>query len=691
MVRKHLVFYPTPINFSYLNSFGVIAGVFLIIQFLSGIILALFYVPSAEYAFRSVEHIRRDVTGGWLIRYVHSNGASFFFIAVYLHILRGLYYKSFLPSRRMVWWTGAVIFVLMIATAFLGYVLPWGQMSFWGATVITNLFGAIPFIGSDIVEWLWGGFTVSTVTLNRFFVFHFILPFVLVVVVLRHLYFLHSVGSGNVIGVEEKSRIDYVTFYPYFYVKDLFRVLVVLLCFFFVVCFESNILGHPDNYIIANPRSTPSHIVPEWYFLIFYAVLRIVPQKLGGVLLIGGAIVRLVFRRRRIVKLLELAEGGLGRFRRVQFGVRLVFWVFVVSIVLLTWLGAQVVDSPFIELGWVVVVRYFVILVCVRPLLWVVENESLVERWPQVYERNDVYPYRLFVFNMSIFGEVEENRVGWNDGLRVEFFAPACDLFKVRFILRWHTLRKCKILEYATVVDNPGCKLRFTVFFFLEGNGQAVVVWTQIAEGEILQSCEGLWKNSLVLQREMWDRFGVGFSDSSDGRRLLSDYGFKGHPLRKDFPLTGFKELCYSDEKKKLSEGQVELRQQFRNFYFDREVWDDKRGEHKKVGERRDDWWDIKEEEEYDDEGGLVVEEEYDDEGGLVRRGDELNEVIFAGNNFSDVILVAREEEGEYDDEDDEVVEVEDEISEIVNDDDDVGREMEEEVIIGVVNVLEVP
>jgi len=287
-IDSHIIDYPTPINLNYMWSFGSTAGICLVIQIITGIFLAMHYTPHIVYAFSSVEHIMRDVNNGWLIRYLHANGASMFFIVVYCHIFRGLYFGSYMYPRGRLWASGVAIFFIMMATGFMGYVLPWGQMSFWGATVITNLFSAIPFIGGSIVEWLWGGFSVDNATLNRFFSLHYLMPFVIAGLVIIHLSLLHSDGSNNPLGLNKS--IDTVPFYPYFYVKDLLAFLILILFFSFFLFFAPNVLGHSDNYIPANPLVTPPHIVPEWYFLPFYAILRSIPDKLGGVAAMIGAI-----------------------------------------------------------------------------------------------------------------------------------------------------------------------------------------------------------------------------------------------------------------------------------------------------------------------------------------------------------------------------------------------------------------
>src|SRR5206468_7339683 len=279
-LEKEYHTFPTPRNFNYFWNFGAIATVMLVLMIATGIVLATNYTPHVSLAFDSVERIMRDVPSGWLIRYLHMTGASFFFIAVYIHIFRGMYYGSYKAPRELLWILGVVILLLMMATAFLGYVLPWGQMSFWGATVITNLFSAIPVVGDSIVTWLWGGFTVGNPTLNRFFSLHYLLPFVIVAVVLLHLLALHQHGSNNPLGIDKRGPQDAITFHPYYTIKDSFGLCVALLVFAIFVFYLPNQLGHPDNYIPANPMVTPNHIVPEWYFLPYYAILRSVPNKL---------------------------------------------------------------------------------------------------------------------------------------------------------------------------------------------------------------------------------------------------------------------------------------------------------------------------------------------------------------------------------------------------------------------------
>src|SRR6476659_9073764 len=290
MMQKEYGVFPTPRNFNYFWNFGALAMVTLVVMILTGIFLAMNYQPNTALAFDSVQHIMRDVNYGWLIRYVHQNGASMFFVVTYIHIFRGLYYGSYKAPRELLWILGVVILLLMMATAFMGYVLPWGQMSFWAATVITNLFSAIPFVGNAIVTWLWGGFAVDNPTLNRFFSLHYLLPFVIAGVVALHIWALHVPGNNNPTGIDVKSKEDTVPFHPYYTVKDGFAISVFLLLYAAFVFFAPDALGDAANYIKANPLVTPAHIVPEWYLLPFYAILRAVPNKLMGVITMGGAI-----------------------------------------------------------------------------------------------------------------------------------------------------------------------------------------------------------------------------------------------------------------------------------------------------------------------------------------------------------------------------------------------------------------
>jgi ubiquinol-cytochrome c reductase cytochrome b subunit len=365
VLDSHIIDYPTPITLNYNWSFGSTAGICLVIQILSGVFLAIHYTPHVDYAFASVEHIIRDVKYGWFLRYLHANGASFFFIVVYLHIFRGLYHGSYAKPRHILWCSGVIIFILMIATAFLGYVLPWGQISFWGATVITNLFSAIPKVGKSIVMWLWGGFSVDNATLNRFFSFHYILPFVITGLVFVHLALLHENGSNNPLG----TKVTNLSFYPYFYVKDLLAFFVLITALSIFVFFWSNSIGHPDNYIPADCLKTPAHIVPEWYFLPFYAILRSIPNKLGGVLAIGGALVALL-----LLPFLHTSNTRSATFRPYY---KVGFWLWIAVFVLLTWVGQMPVDDPYVLIGQIATVMYFVLLLFGVSAIGVFENIAL--------------------------------------------------------------------------------------------------------------------------------------------------------------------------------------------------------------------------------------------------------------------------------------------------------------------------
>ena len=369
LVNGYLVDSPQPSNLSYMWNFGSLLGFCLVIQIITGVTLAMHYNPSVLEAFNSVEHIMRDVNNGWLIRYLHSNTASAFFFLVYLHIGRGLYYGSYRAPRTLVWTIGTVIFILMMATAFLGYVLPYGQMSLWGATVITNLMSAIPWVGQDIVEFIWGGFSVNNATLNRFFALHFVLPFVLAALALMHLIALHdSAGSGNPLGVS--GNYDRLPFAPYFIFKDLITIFLFIVVLSVFVFFMPNVLGDSENYVMANPMQTPPAIVPEWYLLPFYAILRSIPNKLLGVIAMFSA----------ILILLVMPFTDLGRSRGLQFRPlsKFAFFVFVANFLILMQLGAKHVESPFIEFGQISTVLYFSHFLIIVPLVSLLEN-SLVE------------------------------------------------------------------------------------------------------------------------------------------------------------------------------------------------------------------------------------------------------------------------------------------------------------------------
>jgi ubiquinol-cytochrome c reductase cytochrome b subunit len=365
--------YPVPRNLNYMWNFGVLAGFCLVLQLVTGIVLAMHYAPNALVAFASVEHIMRDVNWGWMLRYAHANGASFFFVVIYLHIFRGLFYSSYKAPREMIWLIGVVIFLLLMATAFMGYVLPWGQMSFWGAKVITGLFGAIPLVGEPIQVWLLGGYAPDNAALNRFFSLHYLLPFVIAGAVILHIWALHIPGSSNPTGVEVKSESDTVPFHPYYTAKDGFGLGVFLIVYTAFVFFLPNALGHPDNYIEANPLSTPAHIVPEWYFWPFYAILRaftadffFIPAKLMGVLAMFGSILLWFF-----LPWLDKSPVRSGHYRPLF---RKFWYVFLVAMAVLFWCGGAPAEEPYVMLSQLATAYYFLHFLVILPIV------SLVER-----------------------------------------------------------------------------------------------------------------------------------------------------------------------------------------------------------------------------------------------------------------------------------------------------------------------
>ncbi len=375
--QEHVIWYPTPRNLNVWYVFGGILTVILVIQILTGVVLAMHYTPDSQLAFDSVEHIMRDVNAGWLLRYLHSNGASLFFLAVYIHIFRGLYYGSYKSPREMIWIIGVLIYIVMMATAFLGYTLPWGQMSFWGATVITNFFSAldalIPGFGTAIVTWLWGGFGVDNATLHRFYSLHYLLPFVLAALVALHLWALHVPGNNNPLGIDVKTPQDTVPFHPYYTVKDAFYLSCFLILYAWLVFFDPNLLGDPINYVPANPIQTPEDIVPEWYFLPFYAILRSIPNKLIGVIALFLSLVTLFF-----VSWLDTSSVRSARFRPVykQF-----FWILVVDALILGYVGSRPVDAdlfntpiPLVWLGRLATFYYFVHFWVIMPVVGLVET-----------------------------------------------------------------------------------------------------------------------------------------------------------------------------------------------------------------------------------------------------------------------------------------------------------------------------
>jgi ubiquinol-cytochrome c reductase cytochrome b subunit len=364
LVNNYLIDSPAPSNLSYLWNFGSLLGTCLALQIITGVTLAMHYIGSVDLAFSSVEHIMRDVNSGWLIRYLHSNGAGFFFIFVYIHMAKALYYGSYRAPRILLWSIGVVIFLVMIITAFLGYVLPWGQMSYWGATVITNLLSAIPWIGTDLVEFIWGGFSVSNATLTRFFSLHFLLPFVLAALAFMHLIALHQNASNNPMGVS--SKLDRVPFYPYYVFKDIVGFFVFFLLLSIFVFFFPNALGHPDNSIPANPMQTPISIVPEFYLLPFYAILRAIPNKLLGVVAMLASIL--------ILFLLPYLENSRVRSSAFRPFMRFFFWLFVVNFLLLMWIGSNHPEPPYILLGQLCTAFYFAYFLILVPLIGLIEN-----------------------------------------------------------------------------------------------------------------------------------------------------------------------------------------------------------------------------------------------------------------------------------------------------------------------------
>jgi len=384
MMQHDLVDYPTPKNLNYWWNFGSLAGIVLVIMIATGVFLAMQYTPHVDHAFESVERIMRDVNYGWLMRYLHMNGASMFFIVVFIHMFRGLYYGSYKSPREVLWILGVFILLAMMATAFMGYVLPWGQMSFWGATVITNLFSAIPFVGESIVTWLWGGFSVDNATLNRFFALHYLLPFIIFALVFLHLVALHTSKSNNPLGIDVKSPQDTIPFTPYYTVKDMFGLGVFMIVYLGFVFFSPNFFGEPDNYIKANPMVTPAHIVPEWYFLPFYAILRaitfdigipftgivILDAKLLGVIAMFGSIIVLLF-----LPWLDRSPVRSARFRPVykQF-----FWIFLIDCLILGYVGANPPEGYFVILGQLATAYYFAHFLIIMPLLgWLERPRAL--------------------------------------------------------------------------------------------------------------------------------------------------------------------------------------------------------------------------------------------------------------------------------------------------------------------------
>jgi len=358
---KHTAEYQTPKNLSYSWSFGSLAGIALILQIITGLFLTMQYTPHTTMAFDSVERIMRDVNYGWLLRYMHAVGASMFFIVIYAHMARSFYYGSYKSPRELVWFFGLFIYLAMMATAFMGYVLPWGQMSFWGAKVITQLFSAVPIIGQDIVVWLWGGYTVDNPTLNRFFALHYLLPFIILALVVIHVIALHIHGSNNPTGVEVKSSKDTIPFHPYYTVKDFYGMGIFFLFYFYFVFFAPNSMGHPDNYILANPMVTPTHIVPEWYFLPFYAILRSIPDKLGGVVAMFGSILILF-----ALPWLDRSPVKSCHYRPIM---KIFTFLFFIAFGVLMYIGGKPPEDPYLTIGRIFTFWYFFHLLVILPLV----------------------------------------------------------------------------------------------------------------------------------------------------------------------------------------------------------------------------------------------------------------------------------------------------------------------------------
>nr|QIJ93987.1 cytochrome b [Eremias arguta]QIJ93988.1 cytochrome b [Eremias arguta] len=365
IVNSSFIDLPTPPNISAWWNFGSLLGLCLIIQILTGLFLAMHYTADVTSAFSSVAHIHRDVQHGWLIRNLHANGASLFFICIYLHIGRGLYYGSYIFTET--WNIGVVLLLLVMATAFMGYVLPWGQMSFWGATVITNLLSAIPYVGNTLVGWVWGGFAIDNATLTRFFTLHFLLPFIIMAVSMVHLLFLHETGSNNPTGLDSNS--DKIPFHPYYSYKDALGALIMILCLLYLALFSPNLLGDPENFSPANPLVTPPHIKPEWYFLFAYAILRSIPNKLGGVLALLFSILILF-----ILPLTHMSKQRAMSFRPIS---QVLFWLLIADILILTWIGGQPVEHPFIILGQLASALYFLIFLFFFPFAAILENKLM--------------------------------------------------------------------------------------------------------------------------------------------------------------------------------------------------------------------------------------------------------------------------------------------------------------------------
>lgn len=557
------VSYPTPTSLSFFWSFGVMALVCLISQILSGIFLAMHYIPSAELAFSSVEHIMRDVRGGWFLRYLHANGASMFFLVVYLHISRGIYYNSFADKRQFIWYSGVIILFLMIVTAFLGYVLPWGQMSFWAATVITSLASAIPIVGDAIVAWLWGGFSVGEQTLVRFFSLHYLLPFILFALVAAHIVILHETGSSTPTGVALQWG-DRITFGPYFFLKDLYYLVLFFMLFMYFVFFNPNYLGHPDNYIAAMYMSTPAHIVPEWYFLPFYALLRSVPNKLGGVIVMLVSILSLA-----LLPLLFNKSNKIYRLTSNFYPERAVFFsLFIGNSILLGWIGGQPIEEPMYTVGQYSSIFYFVLIFVIFPYintnfqLWEFGKhtfstptlsfvsmftngfcdlfESFVISPKKKFEKKkDMYEFALFqqgehwAFHSQL-PDFEPTRAKFNFYTREEptRITDELDAFQIRLVLDKRLQMIDYLLEHKYKVDKKDFD-KYASYFTAE----AIAAWRDTifdTQKNIYQEIED-WSQTQLPE---WERFGIGCDINQIMQTMKKEEQIK---LTKQFKIEKFK------------------------------------------------------------------------------------------------------------------------------------------------------
>ena len=392
IMSNHGVYYSTPINLTYSWSFGSLAGICLIIQIISGLFLSMFYTPHVDIAFASIEYVMRDVNHGWFIRYTHSNGASMFFLVIYCHLLRNLYYSSYVKPRELLWVSGVILLLLMMATAFLGYVLPWGQMSFWGVTVITNMFTIIPYFGQSILEWLWGGFVVNNPTLKRFFTFHFLLPFILLALVVLHLALLHKEGSGAPIG--DSTGVDHLTFYPYFFVKDLFAFLSFLFVFGLFILAYPNLLGDPNNYLMADPIHTPRRMIPEWYFLPFYSILKCIPHKVGGILAMAFSLL--------VLFLIPFLQTSFTKDSSSRIFFKICYFAALADFIILGWVGQSPAEEWYILIGRVATVYYFTFFLILVPFSGSLETVFTYYAAKRLFNMGNWPKIKMFIYALVI-------------------------------------------------------------------------------------------------------------------------------------------------------------------------------------------------------------------------------------------------------------------------------------------------